>query len=257
MSRFVIADNSAFTEAGVLVSPAAASGFPIENIFDGPKQETWKAAAASTQSDIDLDLDETGTTGFTLDPDYLIIGRADVNRVRDSAAVSITLFGDDNPAFSSPESASTTYDLTDLDDRFNEDLYLETTFTTGFRYWRLRIGTTDSVIHEISHWYMGTFFDFGSEPVFSARYRTGRSAGWQRKDRRVFDLEWKGRPDTIKNSSVEKLEKKRDFSIIWLIDRDQCILESHTVAHGFIRGIDYELTEAQLWDVNIEFEEMI
>ena len=197
--------------------------FPAENAIRPQKSVNWLTSAAVTQSEIVFDLG----SGNTEEPDHLIITRLDMMTQRDSADITVLVSGDDNNSFSTPTSDTDTPGDSDLIGPDLEDWYLALAPGSAERYWRLRITTTQSEIHEWNYVRFGTFFDIGRDPTYGIQFSRGVAPDNTRRAPFSFGCEWHGITDANYQTFLSDVVENADRLPIFFYDTKDHTLGGH------------------------------
>jgi hypothetical protein len=105
--------------------------------------------------------------GEAVPVDYIFLGRADLMARRIQDDITVLIEADDNNSFSSPESDTFDFNLTDLK---NNDLIMPISFTTSYRYYRITFSTSDNIDWYLSKLWIGQSFDFNRMPEIPIKY---------------------------------------------------------------------------------------
>lgn len=181
-------------------STAAETNYPEANVTDGPRGRYYRSSStALTTSNVYYDLLTTHQ------PQYAVW--AGINRMvaRDSADITVNVFGSASSSFTSPETKTDTVGTADLIGTNNEDFVLETTFATAFRYFRMQVVTTDSVQHTYSKAWVGNYLDLGVDPARPKRINRVAKDGAVVWHGHTLDLEWKGVSDANLEAFIENV----------------------------------------------------
>lgn len=130
--------------------------------------------------------------------------------------------------------------------------------SSSARYWWFQFGTATTSKFKHNKEFLGTFFDFGKEPVYSG-FSTpiGVRGSRAREPRRRFTLKWLGVTNTIRNSFISSVYRYRDASPVMLYDQNNYLFNGAYAIHASIRGATFSNRTADTSDVAVEFEEVI
>ena len=250
-SNFLIGYPDIPFASTIVTQPTASSGYAATNVVNGSRGDMFKLASAATTTTYEWDY--TTTTA----PAYLYIARADLIRKRDSASTTWTVTGSASSSFTFPDTATDTFDTSDLKNPRGEDLIATFSYGTAYRYWRVRITTTASFAHQFSKIYLGSWFDFGREPVADLRQTLGAQSAWSRHTAFNLRMTWRGISDSLVNSLNTKITQYRDVNPVILYDAADLILGGYRVLHARIANVEISLDTYNSNSVAIEFEELI
>lgn len=240
--------------ATILTATTALAGFPEDNVSTGGRGLLYKTnSTAVIQTTVDFDLG----TGITAQPDHVIVTRADLTVLKDSASTDFTLSGDDNSSFTSPENQTVAVSSAGLIGPSSEDVLLETTFATAYRYWRFTIDTTASRRHEVSNVYFGNFLDMGRDPtrgssfVRKMKQKTDRKGGWYGR------LIWDGVSSTNLETFFDNVAKYRDVAPVFFYDQNDYVFGTDSLVQAWIASIEVSKLSRNTTQLSVEFEEAL
>lgn len=243
--------------ASAITAPTAATvsttdDFSFSNTLSGNRQRHYRSDANATSSNYDYDLG----SGNDISPDYFIISRADILSNSDSADPTITLRGSASGSYTSPEDEVLTLTTASLSGYYNEDVILETTFSTSYRYWRLIIATTESFQREFSKLYFGNWLNLGRDPIYPTRIEKEWVGGNVRKMRRVINLRYRDIADDKRIAFEQNIARNRDIHPIFLYDKGNKILKGGKLVHCSLLSHAWSFN-AYGTDLDVTFEELI
>ena len=234
-----------------LGEPSMATGYNARSVVTGSRGDHVKLVANGTTATYEWDY------GANTTPAYLYVARADLVRKADSAATTWTVTGSASSSFTSPDTKTGTFNTSDLKNPRSEDLITTFTYSSAYRYWRARLTTTASIKHEFSKIYLGSWFDFGREPVANVEQTRRAASKWARATAFAIRLQWRGISDSLVNSLNTKIVQYRDTNPVILYDAGDIILGGYRVIHARISDVDVQLDTYDSNSVSIEFEELI
>lgn len=223
-----------FSSSSELSTPTMASGYSARNLYGGGRVETVRASAAATTSTWSWD------HGATVQPEYIFLARADLLRRADSAATTWTVDGSSSSGFGTVDTKTGTFNLGDLKGPRSEDLISTFTYSSAYRYWRFKMTTTASVVHEYSKLFLGNWLDLGRDPLYPARFSVDPAVPMPRAAALTFDLAWTGISDATISSFVDKVLKYRDANPVILYDAGDLVFS------GSVRVIHAIITDAEI-----------
>lgn len=236
-----------------LAAPTAATGYSSKDLYMGSRVSHFVASSAGTSSDFDFDLG----SGAEATPDHVILARANLLRLRDSASTTVTIYGDDNSSFTSPVSDSTTFDVSDLVGPDAADFVWEPTGLTDQRYWRVRLGTTASFAHRLGKLYLGRWFHPGREPVAPLQLMSDYDSS-HRRGQNVFSITWRGVSTAKYESFCESIARYSETSPVFLYARSyNAILSGQTLIHARIVGVNHSAHSVTGHSVTVSFMEVL
>lgn len=214
--------------ASTITAPTAQdTSVSFSNTLSGDRQEIYKSDAQATSRNFDYDMG----SGGDISPDYFIIARADLIRNADSADCTITLRGSASGGYTSPEDEALMLGSSTLFGPYAEDTILETTYSTDYRYWRLIVATTQSVVCQFSKLYFGNWLDLGRDPEYVSRIRKEWKGKNVRKLKRTVTLRWRGITEAKRIAFDEKVATKSDIHPLFLYDKGDNLLDGVKLLH--------------------------
>jgi hypothetical protein len=250
MTNLLISYPNYMYSADTLTTPGVASGYYVADVSTGPRGVHYVASSATTSTIWELD------RGAADVPNHMILARADLLRRLDSAACVWSVTGSASSAFASPETQTGSWNQADLLGPRAEDLVV--TFTpSSFRYWRVKLVTTASVIHRYSKIYFGEWFDFGSEPIVDVPQTRAVRARGNREAYYKYTLTWKGVNNTVAAAFNDDILSMRDTHPVFLYDAGDLILNDCRILHCQITEASITPVKNDSNNVTVTFEEII
>jgi hypothetical protein len=240
-----------FLFATSLAAPTAMTNYPVTNLYSSNRGAHFRRNAQGTSSTFDYDL----SASYTMRPNFLIMARADILRISDSAAVAIEYSADDNSGFASPETDTLSLDSGDLVGRTEQDVYYALTPTVAERYHRVVITTTESSYHEISKMFFGNWIDLDREPLVKKRADYKRITGDQYHTRQEFMLDFKGITHQKRLEFYEQIDRHRHTKPLFILDTDDVILGGARLAQVRLTRVKYT-SNFYKTDLSITLEEV-
>ncbi len=227
MSALKLAYNDIPRIAGTSAASSEDADHPHENLFYGGKTIFWQSASAVTESYVTIDLG----AGNTASAEYFIASGVNSMIAQTPGTLTIQLRAStDNFVASNVlilEKAAIV--AGDLLGTYDEEIVKTGSLSTGYRYWRMRITTSNAIYHKLRKFYFGQFFDFSGR---SPRYPYDRNfnsnvrgkgfisdAGTSfisssGRARLELELSWHGIPDSVRDDFEDKIGKyASDFPI--------------------------------------------
>ncbi len=250
--------------SGTTVS-AAYSGYQSTTVysavFDGASSQSWANGTSIATGDAGAH----GWTGTTFGGTF-VPGNFWVGNICEGLVFSGALSASDRQAIeayltakwvTTPIYTNTALDSTDLKGPTSEDL-ISVFNSSSARYWWLQFGTATTSKFKHNKEFLGTFFDFGRDPVFSG-FKMGFAVQEQcnREPRRQFTIKWEAITNTIRNSFISNIYRYRDVSPVMLYDQGNYLFNGAYAIHAVITGARYSNRTATTSDVEIDFEELI
>lgn len=224
-----------------------------ENALAGSRSKLFKTSTTVTTSQLDFDVG----SGSTAQPDFLLLSRLDLIRSKDSADIAVSIEGDSSSGFGTSEvEQDASVSMTDLVGPNNRDWILSTSFASAYRYFRVKITTTQSVVHEWALVYFGNLFDFGRDPSYPAQIRRSARVRGARKPVFTFSFEWRGISNT-KRSEFLDVYQLRDFGPVFLYDPNDYVLEGDRLICAYITDVSITPTAVNESTIRATFEEVL
>lgn len=237
--------------SAIVTEPTAATGYTSKAVSTGSRGKMFRQSAAGTTCTFEWDY------ATTTAPAYLYIARADLVRKKDSAATTWTVTGSAASSFTSPDTKTGTFNTTDLKNPRTEDLITTFTYSSSYRYWRVRLTTTASIKHEFSKIYLGSWFDFGRDPVANLDQERRAESSWSRHTQFRLRMQWRGISDTLVNSLYTKIGQYSDTNPVIIYDTNDIVLGGYRVMHAQVIEIGVAPDTYNSNTVTMEFEELI
>ncbi len=244
---------------------AAYSGYQSTTVysavFNGASSQSWANGTSIATGDAGAH----GWTGTTFGGTF-VPGNFWVGNICEGLVFSGALSASDRQAIeayltakwvTTPIYTNTALDSTDLKGPTSEDL-ISVFNSSSARYWWLQFGTATTSKFKHNKEFLGTFFDFGRDPVFSG-FKMGLAVQEQcnREPRRQFTIKWEAITNTIRNSFISNIYRYRDVSPVMLYDQGNYLFNGAHAIHAVITGARYSNRTATTSDVEIDFEELI
>lgn len=231
---------------------AGATGFSANNLVTGARERRFRSTSTTAAEwYVTYDLG----SGNTLDPDYYLCARADINYGRNP--VNMFGRGSNDSGFSSQDETQSA--LSSLQGPNSEDKLQQLSWGTAYRYFRFGFLVPSAAYTvEFSKVYFGSFFDFGRDPVHPRRLdrkilrRTGRDPVYG------FQFTWEGISDSTLNSFFDLIVKDKDVSPIFLYTKTaHDILNDHRLIHAWVKDVRIKNRISDNNEVSVTFEEIL
>lgn len=218
--------------ARCLASSASSENaiYPHQNILGGSKTIHWESAVAVTSSTITMDMG----SGNTASIDHAIISGLNAMLALTPGTMNVYIEGStDNFSSSAIVFSKLNVVAGDLIGSYNEELLLEGSASTAYRYWRLRITTSNSIIHKLRELALGLYYSFGGRsPRFP--YEIAQSANALDKGfmsdagttfvsssgraGRAYNFSWNGISDAERETFMAKIGQYLSDWPIWFVE---------------------------------------
>jgi len=260
----------AYNEISHLAQSTSASSenanFSHENLFYGGSTIYWERGTAGTSTNFDFTL----PSGVTRKVEYVYL--RNVLPLLDLSNFSVELRGSTDNFSSSDVLVLDTGNVTAANcGSYNEDYFFKGSISGAYRYWRVVLKTTSSVIARVSKIYFGELFSFTRSPVYpySRNYVTqveGFSANSgaifstaNGRASRGYNLKWTHFSNDARNDFEKKIGKLlKNYPIVLVedVNSDHKVLDNKA-SFGFAR---YEI-QSPVWKdihhLDLEFREDI
>lgn len=219
--------------ARCLASSASSENadYPHQNVLGGSKTLHWESAVAVTASNIVLDMG----SGNTASIDHAIVSGLNAILALTPGTLNVYIQGSTDNFVGSTVTVFSKLSVVqaDLIGTYGEELLFEGSSSTAFRYWRLRITTSNSVIHKIRKLGLGLYYDFDNRsPRFP--YELGQSANPMDKGfmsdagtmfvsssgraARSYNFSWNGISDDIREEFMAKIGQYLADWPLWFVE---------------------------------------
>lgn len=217
------------------ISTAASTehaDFPHENLFHGGSTIYWKSASTTTQSLFTIDLGSGNERGC----DFIAVRGLKQLYSQTPGTVDLQLRAStDNFSVSDIEILRDSDILeSELIGNYNEDFVIKGSLSSSYRYWRVKLVTTNLVVQSMRKVYFGESFNFSnrspSYPFTNSLITDNNrqfvsdggtifktSSGRGREEKQLF---WKGISDDILNSFRDDIERYLSDYPIFLYSPD-------------------------------------
>lgn len=240
--------------ASIQAHTAEDSLHVAENAIRPDRSTYFKLGSAAAGSTLDFDLE----TGNTAQPDHLIFCRWNKIIGMDTGDPTLTVYGDDNSSFSSPETFSdANITISQCVGPDSEDYINEFSPATAYRYWRVRVDTTSSEKHEWTYVRLGNWFDMGRDPVYGAVMSFERRTSNERRAPYRIDLTWEGVSDAKLSSFLSNVVETANYAPLFLYDQNDYLLNEKTLLACSLSELDIAHGTTNANTVSATFEELI
>jgi hypothetical protein len=169
-----------------------------KNLFYGGANLYYQRSSAGQQTRIDVDLGNGNEQSIN----FVAIRRANLLTALDEGNARIRIRGS-NDSFSTQDTVFDFDNLSTGDLIKDSDLFsFLTTDSTAYRYWRIQLSTTASVVHRLGKVYFGKIFDFDRPPSYPYSYE-------------LFNSQNPFVSDSGATFKTQLRQRKREFSFSW------------------------------------------
>jgi hypothetical protein len=214
------------------------------NTRGGTYWEGQRNAASSVLADVRYTLTANDTV------DFLVVSRLKDIIEADSADVGVRLYYGTDATF-----YAWSLDATELTGRDGHDFVTTVTETTD-DYFRVRVGTTTSMYHELGKVFLGQAFDFGREPVPSEVREYAMEDG-KRKFTRIININWEGVTSAKKSEFVESIVPFCMHTPIFLWDSQDRHFQGDELLYMRLDSYRCKPNSREVWDIETNWIEAI
>ncbi len=173
-----------YASTGVTSAPAAATGYPVTNLFGGNRTEIFRTAAnVSGDMIISLPLATTMSTNF------LFVGNVNLLNGENAGGLRLRRSTVNNYGTSANE-ISMTLSSEPLYGSQYTDIIRSFSATTAYQYWWLVISKVGTMYSPFSKLMFGTAFDMGCDPEVGMEVKRFHDHPAQRRPLYRFSLTW-------------------------------------------------------------------
>jgi len=234
-------------------SPTAATGFPVANLFEDSRIDTFKTASAVTSVTFDFDF---GTAKLI---DSVYLGRANLCSIAAGGNITLNVKADSNSIFSSADLDSSLVfnaaTLSNMGGSNFSDVFHSFTLTSA-RYWRVTLSAGSAIVFEFSKLFLGALFDLGHEPIAPVETTVVVNTPNARRPtvKTVFNFE--GVSDAKKEAFNNSVDVFCDFQpvILFFLTYDE-ILNGTGFKFGFLENIKSSLKTINSNNISFTFIE--
>lgn len=232
--------------------PGGAAGNGSDLIYSGARGQYWIASSATTSAYWDFDLG----SAISSQPNVFGLAKADF-MARQTTNVIYSIVGSASSSFTSPETVTGSFTISDLQGPNLEDYITTIGFAAAYRYWRFKLVSVSSFKFAFSKLFLGEYLDPGRDPVFPVELERKKRLDENRASFFRLTLNYEGLSDTAINNFTDKVISKADVNPIFIYDTNDKVLNGMGVLHALLVSADISPRSVNSNDMRLVFEEVV